>query len=282
MKKYTLIGHPLGHSMSPFIHNKLFELKGKQVSYDCTDIAPESLSDMKDTLKHDYVGYNITIPHKVAIIPLIDSLDDSAKRYNSVNCVSNTPDGSIGYNTDCLGFLHSLELNGVSLSGKVLLLGCGGVGRMMAIESVAHGAELTIAIIPEAKQMCDTLIAELSQKFPNATVNVVMLDSITGDFDLVINATPVGMFPKVDNCPISDDVISHCNAVFDAIYNPIETVLVKKFKAQNRVAIGGMAMLVLQAVKAHEIWDGDTYSKQEIDEIIRLSNQKVVQDFQNR
>lgn len=282
MKKYTLIGHPLGHSMSPFIHDRLFELKGKQVSYDCTDIAPESLSDMKGTLKNDYVGYNITIPHKVAIIPLIDSLDDSAKRYNSVNCVSNTPNGSIGYNTDCLGFLHSLELNGISLNGKVLLLGCGGVGRMMAIESVAHGAKLTIAIIPEAKQMCDTLITELAEKFPDATVNVVMLDSIIGDFDLVINATPVGMFPKVDSCPISDDVICHCNAVFDAIYNPIETVLVKKFKAQNKVAIGGMAMLVLQAVKAHEIWDGDTYSKQEIDEIIRLSNQKVVEDFQNR
>lgn len=280
MKKYTLIGHPLGHSMSPFIHDRLFKLKGREVSYSLTDISPEDLNSKKEYLKSEFVGYNITIPHKVAVIPFIDKMDTSALRYNSVNCVANTQEGSVGYNTDCYGFLNSLKMNNISLDGKVLLLGCGGVGRMMAIESLLHGATLTIAIIEEARDMCNTLLAELNEKFPNVKVEVVLMSKITGSFDLVINSTPVGMFPKVDNCPLSDETISKCGAVFDAIYNPTETKLVQKFKAQGKKAVGGMAMLVLQAVKAHELWDNDTYSNDEIDEIIKQSNEKVEKDFQ--
>lgn len=280
MKKYTLIGHPLGHSMSPFIHDRLFKLKGREVSYSLTDISPEDLNSKKEYLKSEFVGYNITIPHKVAVIPFIDKMDTSALRYNSVNCVANTQEGSIGYNTDCYGFLNSLKMNDISLDGKVLLLGCGGVGRMMAIESLLHGATLTIAIIEEARDMCNTLLSELNEKFPNVKVEVVLMSEITGSFDLVINSTPVGMFPKVDNCPLSDETISKCGAVFDAIYNPTETKLVQKFKAQGKKAVGGMAMLVLQAVKAHELWDNDTYSNDEINEIIKQSNEKVEKDFQ--
>ncbi len=280
MKKYTLIGHPLGHSMSPFIHDRLFKLKGREVSYSLTDISPEDLNSKKEYLKSEFVGYNITIPHKVAVIPFIDKMDTSALRYNSVNCVANTQEGSVGYNTDCYGFLNSLKMNDISLDGKVLLLGCGGVGRMMAIESLLHGVTLTIAIIEEARDMCNTLLAELNEKFPNVKVEVVLMSEITGSFDLVINSTPVGMFPKVDNCPLSDETISKCGAVFDAIYNPTETKLVQKFKAQGKKAVGGMAMLVLQAVKAHELWDNDTYSNDEIDEIIKQSNEKVEKDFQ--
>lgn len=280
MKKYTLIGHPLGHSMSPFIHDRLFKLKGKNVQYSLTDIAPEELENQKDFLKNEFTGYNITIPHKVAIIPFVDKMDTSAKRYNSVNCIANTENGSIGYNTDCDGFLRSLEMNDIQLNGKVLLLGCGGVGRMMAIESILHGADLTIAIIEEAREMCNTLLEELKEKFPTVEVKVTLMNEITGSYDLVINSTPVGMFPKVENCPLSDEVISKCGAVFDAIYNPIETKLVQKFKSQGKKAVGGMAMLVLQAVKAHELWDGDTYTDDEILEIIRQSNEKVEKDFQ--
>lgn len=280
MKRYTLIGHPLGHSMSPFIHDRLFKLKGKTVEYTCTDIAPEELSTKKDFLKNEFIGYNITIPHKVAVIPFVDKMDTSALRYNSVNCIANTENGSIGYNTDCDGFLRSLEMNDISLTGKVLLLGCGGVGRMMAIESILHGADLTIAIIEEAREMCNILLKELKDKFPKTEVKVIMMNEITGNYDLVINSTPVGMYPKVENCPLTDEVVSNCGAVFDAIYNPIETELVKKFKAQGKKAVGGIAMLVLQAVKAHELWDGDTYTNEEINEIIKQSSEKVEKDFQ--
>ena len=135
MNKYGLIGHPLGHSMSPLIHEKLFALSGiTDYTYELIDIVPESLKNSIDMFK-ELKGFNITIPHKTAIIPMTDRLGESALRYNSVNCVSNDNGIFTGYNTDCDGFLRSAEL--LPLGGKVLLLGCGGVGRMIAMNRIS-------------------------------------------------------------------------------------------------------------------------------------------------
>lgn len=277
MEKYTLIGHPVGHSMSSFIHTKLFELKGRNAEYTITDIEPSELQTNKIMLEK-LNGYNITIPHKVNIIPMIDELECSAQRYHSVNCVHNINGKAIGYNTDCDGFLRSV--GEIKSGSTILLIGCGGVGRMMAIEAVSHGAVLTIAIIKDAQDMADNLVCEIKENFENAIINVVLITDICGDFDLLINATPVGMYPKIQNCAVSEDVISHCDTVFDAIYNPTKTVLLQTAEKLGKKAIGGMAMLVLQAVKAHEIWNGDTYTDDEIAEIITQSEKKVEDDFQ--
>jgi shikimate dehydrogenase len=276
MEKYVLIGHPLGHSMSPFIHDMLFKIAGREADYKCVDIAPEKLSDEIAEI-NKLSGYNITIPHKVSVIPFLDELDETAQRYGAVNCVENRNGKLIGYNTDCTGFVRSAQ--GLNLSGKVLLLGCGGVGRMIAIEAVLKGAELTMAIIPEAKEMADSLIAEIKSKVPSADVRCIMMNEISGKYDLLINATPVGMYPKSDACPVSDEIIKQCGGVFDVIYNPIKTQLVKKAEAMGIKAVGGIAMLVLQAVKAHEIWNGDFYTDEQINEIIEKSSEKVEADF---
>ncbi len=149
MSKYALLGYPLGHTMSPPIHKRLFELDGKPDSeYEVCEIPPEKLAERSEYL-NSLNGYNITIPYKVDIIKYLDGLDESAKRYNSVNCVVNRDGKNIGYNTDCSGFLRSLEAGGAKLGGRVLQIGCGGVGRMMAIEAALHGAELTIVALPE-------------------------------------------------------------------------------------------------------------------------------------
>ena len=150
MEQYTLIGHPLGHSMSPFIHERLFAMAGREASYTLTDIAPEHLEGKEPYLR-SLQGFNITIPHKMAIIPIVDELDESAKRYNSVNCVANQNGKLIGYNTDCDGFTMSVKE--YPMDGKVLLIGCGGVGRMIATEALRHGANLTIGIIPQDKEL---------------------------------------------------------------------------------------------------------------------------------
>ena len=113
MEQYTLIGHPLGHSMSPFIHERLFAMAGREASYTLTDIAPEHLEGKEPYLR-SLQGFNITIPHKMAIIPIVDELDESAKRYNSVNCVANQNGKLIGYNTDCDGFTMSVKESAVS------------------------------------------------------------------------------------------------------------------------------------------------------------------------
>ncbi|MBR6792626.1 MAG: shikimate dehydrogenase [Ruminococcus sp.] len=276
MEKYTLIGHPLGHSMSPLIHEKLFELRGKAQNYDLTDIAPEDLSSMEDKFRA-IKGFNVTIPHKVNIIPQLDEMADSAKRYNSVNCVDNKDGRLIGYNTDCDGFL--LSVKDMPLGGKVLLVGCGGVGRMIAVEAVRHGADLTIAHIPEAQAQAEALCNEIRDSYPEAKLTAVLAGDISGSFDMLINASPVGMYPKTDACPVSDEVINNCGCAFDVVYNPVETVLVKKFRALGKRAVGGVAMLVYQAVKAHEIWDGDFYSAEEINSVIKAVEDRVNADF---
>lgn len=266
MDKYGLIGHPLGHSMSPLIHKRLFALSGiTDYSYELIDIAPEELAS-KEAMLREMRGFNITIPHKTAVIPMTDKLGESALRYNSVNCISNCDGVMTGYNTDCDGFIRSAEL--LPLSGKVLLIGCGGVGRMIAIEAALHGAELTIAVIPQDVKTAQLAMAEILSKCSDACVRICLISEIEGDFDLLINATPVGMFPKVDACPVSDEVIGRCLSFFDVIYNPKETLLMKKARALGRTAVGGAAMLVYQAVKAHELWYGGEFDAEDISAII--------------
>ncbi|MBR3420999.1 MAG: shikimate dehydrogenase [Ruminococcus sp.] len=266
MDKYGLIGHPLGHSMSPLIHEKLFALSGiSDYSYELIDIAPEELTSRMDELK-ELRGFNITIPHKTAIIPFADELSESALRYNSVNCISNNGGRFIGYNTDCDGFLRSAEA--LPLGGEVLLVGCGGVGRMIAIEAALHGAELTIAVIPQDIKTAQLVMAEILAKCSGANVRICLVSDIEGSFDLLINATPVGMYPKTENCAVSDEIIANCSSFFDVIYNPTETLLMKKARALGRTAVGGASMLVYQAVKAHEYWYGGEFSAEDISKII--------------
>lgn len=266
MDKYGLIGHPLGHSMSPLIHEKLFALSGiSDYSYELIDIAPVDLETRMEELRQ-LRGFNITIPHKTAVIPFADELSESALRYNSVNCISNNGGKFVGYNTDCDGFLRSAEC--LPLGGKVLLVGCGGVGRMIAIEAALHGAELTIAVIPQDIRNAQLVMAEILAKCSGANVRICLVDDIEGGFDLLINATPVGMFPKTENCAVSDNVIADCGSFFDVIYNPTETLLMRKARALGKTAVGGASMLVYQAVKAHEYWYGGEFSAEDISNII--------------
>lgn len=275
MRKFGLIGHPLGHSLSPQIHTRLFELSGETVDYQLYDIAPEELAD-----KHEFLssldGFNITIPHKVGIIDYCDRLSESAQRYRSVNCISNGTE-KVGYNTDATGFTKSIELMGASLASNVLLIGCGGVGRMMAIETALSGGNLTIACLPSDKPLAQAVTEEIHAKKPEAKVNIVTIGGGAldvsdfpekPDFDLVVNACPVGMFPKTDRMPCTPEVLEGVKFVFDAIYNPNTTLLAKTAREKGAVAMTGMAMLVLQAVAAHEIWDGASYRPEDIDKLI--------------
>lgn len=274
MRKFCLIGHPLGHSLSPQIHKRLFELSGENVEYSLEDIAPEELKDKFGFLS-EFDGFNITIPHKVSIIDYCDKLSDGANRYRSVNCVKNGAE-KLGCNTDCIGFTKSVELLGASLSSNVLLIGCGGVGRMMAIETALEGGGLTIAALENDLPLAANVIGEIQKLKPDAVVKAVKIpaDGLSKaalgneKFDLLVNACPVGMFPKIDRMPCLPEVLDNVNFVFDAIYNPKETLLAKTARSKGCKAMTGMAMLVLQAAAAHEIWDGAEYRKEDIDALI--------------
>lgn len=274
MRKFCLIGHPLGHSLSPQIHTRLFELSGEKAEYTLEDIAPEELENKYGFLS-EFDGFNITIPHKVGIIGYCDELSDGAKRYRSVNCVKNG-EKKVGYNTDCIGFTKSIELLGASLGSKVLLIGCGGVGRMMAIETAREGGDLTIAALENDLPLAANVIGEIQAMNPTAKVKAVKIpaeglsNAALGSekFELLVNGCPVGMFPKTDRMPCLPEVLDNVKFVFDAIYNPKETLLAKTAREKGCKAMTGMAMLVLQAVAAHEIWDNASYNKEDIDKLI--------------
>ncbi len=268
MKKYALIGYPLGHTLSPQIHSRLFSLSGQEAGYETLEISPETLPDQYGKLAA-LDGFNVTIPHKVDIIRYCDRLDAGAERYGSVNCVKNG-DERVGYNTDVLGFTKSVDLLGASLASKVLLIGCGGVGRMMAIETALSGGSLTIAALDMDRPKAEAVVNEIHEKAPNAEVKIIPspLGSVSEEFDLLINASPVGMFPKTDASPCGEEVLKHVRFVFDAVYNPKETLLVKTARECGAKAMNGMAMLVLQAAAAQEIWHGASFRKEDLETLI--------------
>ena len=275
--KFAVIGHPIGHTMSPFIHKKLFALKGIDVEYLTLDIPPEELEKEVNGALAKLDGYNVTIPHKQLILPFLNHIDDTAKKYNAVNCVLKVNGEAYGFSTDAFGFTQALKSSGVVLKGKILILGAGGAARTLAREAADMGCEITFAV--RSINLCDAekLVGWIMENNGKATVTT--LDKTTGEYDLLINATPVGMYPKCDEMPITKELISRCKAVFDAVYNPEKTMLLKTSEELNIKTVGGMAMLVWQAVKAHEHWYGGTFKVEEIEEIIQQANEEMKRIF---
>ncbi len=265
---FAVIGHPIGHTMSPFIHNRLFELSGKTVTYYKYDIDPVDLAEQYRLTLNNLDGFNITIPHKQAIIPLLKNLDESAKIYGAVNCVDKN---GIGYNTDAFGFCTAINKKGIYLEGKVLLLGSGGAARTVAYEAVKAGGDLTVA----ARGISGfTLKDEIAEKL-GKQIKVITFDEVNGGYDLVVNATPVGMYPNTNASPLSEGQLCGCKALFDAIYNPRKTRLIEFAEGHNMKIAEGMAMLVWQAVKAHEIWYGATFNDDDINRLIDDANNEM-------
>ncbi len=266
-KRYAVIGHPIGHTMSPFIHKRLFELSGIDARYGALDISPDNLTaEYADTLKK-LDGYNITIPHKQNIIPLLDEIDDKARLYGSVNTVRNLDGSAKGFTTDPDGFLKALEYANIPLEGRVVILGCGGAARTMAYEAALRGACLEFAVREKSLLKAQKLADEITSAVKNADVKCLNVKDLSGDVNTLINATPVGMSPNTDCQPIEDNKLKNCANVFDAIYNPLETALIKKAKANGSNAEGGMSMLVWQAVVAHKHWDGSDYDVSDVEKL---------------
>lgn len=262
---FAVIGHPIGHTMSPFIHKRLFNLSGVEAEYSVMDIAPENfISEFKNikSLK----GCNLTIPHKSAVIPLLDELHPWAKLFGAVNTVK-FGEKNIGYNTDCIGFTKALEAAGITLSGNVLLCGNGGAARMMAFVCAEKGCKLTFSVRESGKEKAEKIKEEILAAFKGAEVSVYLSDNVTGNYDLLLNATPCGMFPKTRAMPVSEKVLAKCQNVFDCIYNPKETLLLKKAKANGSKTAEGMPMLIWQAAAAQEIWNGVKFSEDDVNSL---------------
>jgi shikimate dehydrogenase substrate binding domain protein len=266
--------------MSPFIHQALFALSGRPQPYALHDVAPEDLKTQVPKLLAGQ-GFNITIPYKVEIIPFLTQLSEKAGLYQSVNTVEIKDGRYIGHNTDVDGFLHGIRSLGVELSqGPVLMLGSGGVANMIATEVVLAGSPLTIAVRKEDVKQAAALKERLLKIKPEAEITTCLLDEPNGSYRLLVNATPVGMYPNTQSCPVTPDIIRQAEAVFDLVYNPFETQLVQTAKSLGLPAGGGLSMLVWQAAVAHEIWFGDSFTDQQIQQVILQAKEYMEAHFQ--
>lgn len=275
---FAVIGHPIGHTMSPFIHKKLFEAAGATGEYSALDIPPEKLSAEFENLKK-LGGCNVTIPHKSAIIPLLDETDPFAALCGAVNTVKFSGGRAIGCNTDKIGFLKALEHGGLGANGKILLCGCGGAARMIAFVCAERGCNITIAVREKSLKKAEALANEVKRAFPQTEIYAADVQKISGNFDLLCNATPAGMFPNIDSCPAPDSLIASCRGVFDCVYNPAETLLLKKADEFGCKTEGGMSMLVWQAAAAQEFWHGFKFSDEDINSLCETATAEMERIF---
>lgn len=273
MDKFGLIGYPLGHSMSPVIHRELFKINNIDASYSLKEINPV---DFEEGIKEldSFAGYNVTIPHKLNIIPYLDKLSDRAELFGAVNTVEKKDGMMIGHNTDCYGLLRALEMADISLQGRVLLCGCGGASRMAAFEAVMAGADLTVAVRETDVEACKTLQSEIKAKL-GKECKIITLDEVSGAYDLLINGTPVGMYPNVDACVLPKEKVQACSAVFDIVYNPTETQLVKFARESNIKCSNGLSMLVWQAAVAQEIWLGVKFTMEQVKAVLEITEREM-------
>lgn len=272
MKNFALIGHPLGHSMSPFIHRELMKISGVSGKYNLIDVEEGELkTKFRDLTKLD--GFNVTIPYKVDIIDFLDELDDRARLFGAVNTVK-VGEKNKGFNTDCSGFLRALDMAGIDLSGNVLLCGSGGVARMFAFESILAHCNLTIAVRDSDIPFANQIKAEINEKL-GEDATVLHLSEVTDGYDLVINGTSLGMTPHVETCVLPKEIIVKSKSAFDAVYNPAETLFIKYAKEAGLKCSNGLPMLVWQAAVAQEIWLGTEFSFSEIENVIKLTEKEL-------
>lgn len=274
MKSFGLTGCPLGHSLSPVIHRELFKISDIDGEYNLFEISPENLKEEFSKLT-TLCGFNVTIPHKIDVIPFLDELEDRAALFGAVNTVK-TGEKLKGYNTDCHGFLRAIKMADIDLSGNVLLCGSGGVARMFAFEAVLAGCNLAIAVRDDDIPVANILADEIKTKL-NKDAEVLLLKDVSKGYNLIINGTPVGMHPNTNACVLPKEIIQKSDAVFDAIYNPEETLFIKYAKEAGLKYSNGLSMLVWQAAIAEEIWNDVKFTEEDIQQVIETTKKELEQ-----
>ena len=257
-----VIGDPIEHTMSPVMHNAAFREQGLDFIYAAFRVKKEELGKAIDGMRALNIrGLNVTIPHKVAVIPLLDKLDPLAEKIGAVNTIVNDDGILTGYNTDATGFLQALLERGIEPPGKnVVVLGAGGASRAISFALAERGSHLIIINRLEEFDWAVELARHISQSFKKE-VEALELDEnnlakVLEKADILVNATSVGMSPNADKSPVSAGLLKPDLAVFDIVYNPIETKLLKEAKAAGAETVGGIDMLAWQGALAFEKWTG--------------------------
>lgn len=248
IKRLGLIGHPLGHSFSPLIHERL-----TNTPYDLIDIEE---TELRNTLNNPkYIGFNVTIPYKEKIITYLDEIDDIAKKVQAVNTVIKKNNKLIGYNTDVLGFLELLKYYKIDLKcKKVLILGTGGTKKTVNYVLEQFTNDIYVATRNKSNQLKNEY-------------NYEDLRKIANEIDFIINTTPVGMSPNINQTLIDLKIFPKTKGIIDVIYNPYHTKLLLDAKENHIPYYNGLIMLIYQAYFASELFFSAKYNNNIIENI---------------
>lgn len=262
MEFYGLVGEKLSHSLSPEIHKDIFKELNIEGAYRLFEIPKENIGELSKSLRTLSIkGVNVTIPYKETVMNYLDEISREAKEIGAVNTIFNKKGKLLGYNTDYYGFKYMLEDKGITVRGKkVTVLGTGGASKAVVTYLLDEGA-LEIKLVSRTKK----------QLYKNESrIDVITYEELDEVFgDVIINTTPVGMYPKIINSPVSEYIIKKYDALVDLIYNPLETEFLKLGIKNNKVTCGGLMMLVGQAIKAEEIWQERSIDKKVILDIYK-------------
>jgi len=261
MRKFALIGYPLGHSISAHIHNAGFKSLGIEGDYKLLETTPDSLVDRLKQIKHDnYEGLNVTIPLKLPMSLFVNEVDAYADLARAINTVIISPDKSMrGYNTDVMGFRRAIPSDIILTGKRIAILGTGGAAHAAIValsEMKVAGIDLFTRNIPNSID----LVGYFRRKFPQVEFNIYQIDHIRElrKYDMVVNTTPIGMLGhSADLMPLeigAMETLKKDCIVYDVIYAPKKTKLLKEAEAMGLRTIGGLDMLIYQAVCAEELW----------------------------
>ena len=260
LKLFALIGDPVEQSLSPAMHNAAFRALGLNCAYIALRVPKPMLTDAIAGVRAlGIAGLNVTIPHKIGIVGLLDELDESAALVGAVNTVKNDRGKLIGFNTDGEGALRALEGKiGYVKGKKVVLLGAGGAACAIAFSLARAGARLTIAnrTVPRARALASTIEQKLRVNVEVASLGRAELTKALKNADVLINATSVGMHPKTNKTLVSASMMHRRLVVYDIVYEPLRTKLLREARRAGGEIIDGLGMLVHQGALAFEIWTG--------------------------
>ena len=251
-----LIGHPVEHSFSPPMHNAAFEKLDMDYAYVAFDVNPNNLENaIKGAEALNIKGFNVTIPHKIDVMNYLDEIDEVAQLIGAVNTIDFK--NLKGYNTDGIGAIRAIEEVTSIKNKNVLIAGAGGASRAISFYIAKYGAS-TLKILNRNVEKAQKLANDISN---SGLIDYVFSDSINNmdlsDVDILINTTPVGMHPNIDDVPIAQARDMHEDlVVFDAVYNPNETGLLKQAIEADAKPVYGIKMLLYQGAESFEIWTG--------------------------
>ena len=261
-----VIGHPIKHSYSPLMHNIAFELDGLNYFYLPFDVTPANLKDsLRGIVALGVKGFNVTLPHKEKIIPMLNIISEEASIIGAVNTVVNDSGSLLGYNTDAYGIIKTLEPFKKQIEGEIVsIIGAGGAARSAIFSLIRYFRVKRINIINRTVQKADSLREYFSTKMHFQSIKTFELlppdlVNVLDDSKLIINTTSIGMDPNKDDSPtMIESSFRRGHIVFDTVYNPLDTKLLQIARSKEATTVNGLKMFVEQGAKSYELWTGDS------------------------